>query len=315
MEDELFREMYAIVRDAKPRPPSLRQEHSDATIALVLLWAAMCDRPISWAVQRRNLPRCWRPRRLPSNATMSRRLRTLGVLHLIERVFHAVFDPRRQAMVQLALLDAKPLTVGAYSKDRDARTGYVASGRKAKGYKLHLACDGSRNVLAFRIAPMNEAESVVARDLVPTLRGQGYLIADAAYDSNVLHTVTAAHNFRLIQPRRKPGGGLGGHNHHPDRLQAIALLESPRGTVSAFGRDLYRSRNDIEGFFGQLTNFGGGLTTGLPNWVRRPWRVTRWVTAKLIIYGTRNRIRQRERERELEQERERELEIERRNAA
>ena len=46
----------------------------------------------------------------------------------------------------------------------------------------------------------------------------------------------------------------------------------------------------MERAFANLSNFGGGLTH-LPPWVRTLPRVTRWVTAKLIIYHARANVR------------------------
>lgn len=45
----------------------------------------------------------------------------------------------------------------------------------------------------------------------------------------------------------------------------------------------YRERAAIERIFSALSSFAGGLGP-LPNWVRALRRVTRWVTAKLVIY-------------------------------
>ena len=57
------------------------------------------------------------------------------------------------------------------------------------------------------------------------------------------------------------------------------------------GEVLYRRRNAIERFFGQLSAFGGGLAP-LPPWVRRLERVERWIIAKVIIYHARLLVRE-----------------------
>ncbi|MEN6383645.1 MAG: hypothetical protein ABFD79_00435, partial [Phycisphaerales bacterium] len=49
------------------------------------------------------------------------------------------------------------------------------------------------------------------------------------------------------------------------------------------GQGLLISRDQIERMYGQLTNFGCGLSP-LPNWVRTLFRVEMWVRAKLIFY-------------------------------
>ena len=55
---------------------------------------------------------------------------------------------------------------------------------------------------------MNEAESVVAKQLIQQLRLQGYLLGDSAYDSNQRHALCAGGGLRLLAPRKRPGTGL-----------------------------------------------------------------------------------------------------------
>jgi hypothetical protein len=57
------------------------------------------------------------------------------------------------------------------------------------------------------------------------------------------------------------------------------LLENP---APQFGEALVGQRSAIERQFGNLTNWGGGLTC-LPSWVRTHRRVHRWVQAKLVL--------------------------------
>ena len=45
-------------------------------------------------------------------------------------------------------------------------------------------------------------------------------------------------------------------------------------------------RGGVERAFGQVGNFGGGLSP-LPNWVRRPRRVALWVAGKFMIWMVR----------------------------
>jgi hypothetical protein len=45
---------------------------------------------------------------------------------------------------------------------------------------------------------------------------------------------------------------------------------------------LLKGRAEIERQFGNLTNWGGGLS-GLPSWVRTHRRVRRWLQAKLVL--------------------------------
>ena len=104
----------------------------------------------------------------------------------------------------LKLVDAKPLPVGGYSKDRDARSGY-ATGTLARGYKLHVLRDARCPAVPdhWVVASMNHKEVAVAPDLLDqraaalamALAGAavawvslfGYLAGDNGYDSNRLY--------------------------------------------------------------------------------------------------------------------------------
>src|SRR4051812_12097314 len=81
MEGELWSILYAwVVAEATLRPRRKRVRYGDWVILLVVLWAALHDRPLSWACRAQNwggadaLP--WES--LPSPATVSRRARQLS---------------------------------------------------------------------------------------------------------------------------------------------------------------------------------------------------------------------------------------------
>jgi hypothetical protein len=116
----------------------------------------------------------------------------------------------------------------------------------------------------------------------------GYLLADATHDTNPLHEHAAHHGFQLLAPRKEPGTGLGHREHSPYRLRSVEMLEPPPPWTggSRFGPELYRQRGQVERDLGNAGSFGGGLQP-LPNFVRRPRRVARWVIVKLIINGMR----------------------------
>ena len=177
------------------------------------------------------------------------------------------------------MIDGKPLVIGGASKDRQAGYGRAAAG-KAKGYKLH-ALVGSGGLAAWRIAPMHKDERVMADRLLRSTTVQGYLVADANYDSNKLHDVCEVlGELQLITRRRHgKGRGLGHHRHSPGRLRSIERTENP---FPKFADQLLKDRSAIERDFGNLTNWAGGLTT-LPPWVRGHRRVHRWVQAKLAL--------------------------------
>src|SRR5262249_9472796 len=154
-------------------------------------------------------------------------------------------------------------------------------GGKAKGYKLHALVGTDGSVPAWRVAPMNKDERVMARRLLRQAEGQGYVLADGNYDDNNTHAVCDAKGgLQLGAPRRDGSGkGLGHRRQSAGRLRCIALLTDP---VSEFGRQLHAGRPAVERYFGNLTSFGGGLAH-LPPWVRGHRRVRRWVQAKLVL--------------------------------
>jgi Transposase DDE domain len=251
-----------------------------AVVLAVYFWAVIHDRPICWACQRKHWPAgmapCWR---LPSQPTMSRRLRDPRMQALLAAVeaHPGLATPATDTPVKM--IDAKPLPVSGYSKDPDARWGYAVRGL-LKGYKLFAIWGNGPFPLCWCIGAMNVSEQRMAEEMIPQLRGRGSLLGDKAYDINKLYEAAGAVGHQLLADRKRPQAGLGHRRHSPARLQAIRLLQTPAG------RRLYRLRSDIERQFGGLSNFGGGLAP-LPSWVRRLPRVQRWVQAKLIINALR----------------------------
>lgn len=281
MEGELWEMiLYPLVCELgqRYRRPGVR--FSNWIIVLVYAWAVLHDRPVCWACDPANWPEPYRPAELPSPATMSRRLKTLSVLTFLEALASALRD--RWPHHWIKTIDAKPLPVGPYSKDPDARWGY-AGRAQAKGYKLFAICDGEPAVDAWRIGPMNESEVQNGIRLLERVDGGGYLLGDAHYDANPIYA--AARGWQLLTPRQKPGTGLGHRPQHPSRLRAIALWPTP------FGQALYACRTSVERCFGNLVSFGGGLGP-LPAWVRRPHRVATWVQMKIIINAARTARKQ-----------------------
>ena len=283
MERELFVGLYRLLRQiTRQRPRRKRLQFGDALIVAVYLWAALHDRPVSWATRRQNWPRDLLDFELPAQSTMSRRLRSAGVRETMAALHEPLRgggDPQRTLV---KIIDAKPLPVGAYSIAKDARWGRGVRGQ-VRGYKLHALYGQGALPIAFDVAPMNASEQRVARRLLPHLRGGGYVLADSVYDINDLHARAAQSNHQLLAPRKRAGAGLGHCGHHAGRLRAIMMLEGPE---PRFGRELYALRSTIERRFGRLTNFGGGLAP-LPNWVRTLPRVRQWVHAKLLIDAAR----------------------------
>jgi hypothetical protein len=260
--------------------------YSDTVIVAVYFWAVIHDRSIWWACVAGHWTGRARPRRLPSQSQMSRRLRTPSVRRLIDALEERVLRAGRPAPLACAM-DGKPLPVGPNSHDRNATWGYGAGGR-AKGYKLHLLMALGGTVIAWRVAPMNRDEREMARRMLRSACLSGYILADALFDANHLHELASRHGGQLVAPRRMGSHrGLAAGRHSQARLRCKNLLEN---TVSPFGRELHHLRDGIERRFGYLSSTGG-LLTHLPAWVRTYPRVRLWVQAKLVLAELRQCLR------------------------
>jgi hypothetical protein len=286
MEHQLWKEIVAVLSRIGKHSRCGRESYSDVEIVKTWFWAVLHDRPVSWACRATNWPIYARRCSRPSPSRMSRRLRTDRVRRLLLQVERDVLAPRRAGLVWM--MDGKPLVISGCSKDRQAGYGRAAGG-KAKGYKIHVLIDDRREIAAWRVAPMNKDERVMAERMLSTADVQGYVLADSNFDSNKLHAVcTKRGNLQLVTRRRY--GPDRGHGHRPQtaaRLRSKAILENPD---PRFGNALYAQRETIERYYGTLTNWGGGLTH-LPPWIRTYRRVHRWVQAKLILNALRQRIR------------------------
>jgi hypothetical protein len=263
-----------------------KDRHCTATIVRVHLWAALHDRPISWACEATNWrPASTRPPELPDQSTMSRRTRRKDFFAFLEAVGKHLNGKPEPSIVKA--VDGKPLELPNHSTDRDATWSRGVS-RTSLGYKLHAIWSGNPMPDAFAITTLNVCEKQMAARMIKRLTGMGYLLADAHFDASWLFDVCHFHHHQLVCPRAKPHTGLGHHRVSPHRLRAIDLLEMP-ADLNPFGTALYGQRTNIERDFAGLTCFGGGLAA-LPAWVRRIWRVRNWVMSKLLINAARIRL-------------------------
>lgn len=277
MERELWLSLYAFVSHSQVRGKGWL--YSTATIVMVYLWAVVHDRPMSWAVDKRNWPDDLRPGLLPSQSQLSRRMRSPDVVDLMTEIEHQFSAMVGADCRLIGILDGKPLEVSNVSKDPDAGYGRAAGG-KHKGYKLHVTDADGPTPLAWALSPMNVSEKTMAATLIPTLLGNGYLLGDGNYDTNNLHEVAHEAGYQLVAPKSHKDKGLGHRRQSPHRLRSIELLQG------RFGKALFNYRKQIERQFGTLVSFGGGLTC-LPAWVRRFHRVRNWVHAKILINAIR----------------------------
>ena len=277
MERELWPPLYRALREVGKDFRQKYVRYQPWVVAAIFLWAAIHDRPVSWACA----PAHWsttrlRPLCIPSDSTLSRRAEGVPVGALLRALEQRLRERGEQRL--LALLDGKPLPVSGVSKDPDAKRGRAAGGM-GKGYKLHTVWAGRPLPEAWEVTPLNEAESVVARRLVRQAPGAGYLLADGNYDSSPLYDDAAAAGYQLLTPLPENAGA--GHRYQsPHRLRCRDLWQTE------FGRELYGLRYRVEQAYGSAVSFGGGLGP-LPAWVRGQGRVRSWVWAKLLINAVR----------------------------
>lgn len=277
MERELWPLLYRLLQATAKDFHQKYVTYQPWALAAVLLWAALHDRPLSWACQERN----WsttrlRPVQLPSPSTISRRLYTVGTGLFLRALEQRIRDSGEPRLV--AFLDGKPLPVGGASKDPEAKRGRSAGGM-AKGYKLHAVWSDRPMPEAWDVAPLNVHELVVAERLLEQLSGGGYLLADGNYDSSYLADRAYQRGYQLVTPLPENAGK--GH-----RYQSVHRLRNRDLLAGVFGQELYGLRANIERSFGNATSFAAGLGP-LPAWVRRQHRVRTWVWAKLLINGVR----------------------------
>jgi len=277
MERELWESLWRLMTILCNYLP--RGRFGDDEILAVYFWAVIHDRPVSWACDRAHWPRELMRHAPPSQPTMSRRLRTASVEQLMASLESHLLAISTIKLLWVKVIDAKALPVGGPSKDPDAQWGRGACSVQ-HGYKFHAVWGFGPLPIAWGLAPLNVSEQRLAKDLIADLPGEGYLLGDSQFDSNVLYDAAAKVGYQLVAARQRPGTGLGHRRHSPHRLRSMELLRRP------FGKALYQLRAHIEHYFAGLTTFVGGLGP-LPFWVRRFNRVRMWVQAKLLLNAVR----------------------------
>jgi len=279
MDDELFAALYHSAWQLWPQREK-KVQFAGRTIVLLYLWSVIRGKPRGWVCDRRNLPRLLHTTPLPSPSQFRRRLKTSETRALLDQLETHVRGLPPDQLLGCWLLDAKPLVVSPYSKDRSAKWGWAYNGQ-ARGYKVFALCDRQGRVAAWQAQPMNAAEPQVARTLLEQTDRPGYVLGDSIYDSGPLHELAAARDLQLIAPRKEPGGNIGRRARQPTRLHAIAMLETFTNT---FGPAMYACRTTIERVFSRLASSRIGLDH-LPPFVRTPERVRLWVQGKIILYA------------------------------
>ncbi len=284
MSSQLWKTVYRAIRMVNRSIPreGRRPTHPDTLIVAMYLWSVGHDRPLCWAADRANYSSVFRPRGLPSRSQFCRRIKTERCQAILRGVHQRLADVDQGDATWMAFMDGRGFRVHDHSTDPDAKTGY-AGGGFARGYRLHALAHENGRFMGIRVTPMNVSEKVVARELIDEHRPTGLLLADQGYESGPLYDHAQERGVTLMTPLSKNAGG--GHRRQSKaRLFAKQLWDSG-------GEALYKRRDAIERFFGQLSAFGGGLAP-LPAWVRRLERVKRWITAKVIIYHARLLVRE-----------------------
>src|SRR5882757_8361066 len=184
MERELWQALYLLATGLDKRWG--RWKYSTAEIVAVYFWAVLHDRPTSWAAQPTEWPADLRPEPLPPQSTLSRRLKQADAVELMTAVEQQLVVLIGLGQHWIHVLDGKPLAVSPISHDRDAAWGRGARGMQ-KGYKLHAVWNGGPLFTTWTLAPMNSSEKTVARRMLESMLGGGYLLADSQYDANYLY--------------------------------------------------------------------------------------------------------------------------------
>lgn len=276
MERELWKLLCHLAHKLYNRIP--RGRYGDDEVVCIYFWSVIHDRPVCWSCHPAQWPPELCPRYLPSQSTMSRRMRSAGVQQLMHAMEQHLLALTAASRLWVRVIDAKALPIGGHTKDPDAQWGRGTAGIQ-RGYKFYAVWGEGPLPIAWDIAAMNVSERRIAEQLIGSLPGGGYLLGDKHYDTNRLYDVAAAAGYQLVA-QRWSRGGLGHHRHSPHRLRSLELLERP------FGKALYRLRLRIEHCFAGLGSFTGGLEP-LPFWVRRLHRVRAWLQAKLLINAVR----------------------------
>ena len=103
---------------------SSRSPFSDDVICAVYWWAVVHDRPVGWACQASHWPADCQ-QRLPSQPTMSRRLRSAAIEQLLADIEETLLALVVVAGPRVLVVDGKPLTVSVEPAQTLMRLGVV----------------------------------------------------------------------------------------------------------------------------------------------------------------------------------------------
>src|SRR3974390_2662539 len=98
MEHQLLKAIMTLATKLDNTPTRTRFDFSDSRVVEVYYWSVICDRPTSWATQKRHWTLHLRKQPLPSPATMSRRLRCASVRALLDDLEKRVVRPTEPSL-------------------------------------------------------------------------------------------------------------------------------------------------------------------------------------------------------------------------
>ena len=228
MEDRLWELLYHLVGLRLHTHRGKRQQFSDAAVLLYLWSGGGAGRPVSWACRPGHAPRKWIGA-VPSEATMSRRLRSASVRRLSRDLERELLELLEAAPVLLAwhILDAKPLVVGSYSKDRQARRGW---GGPREGAGLQAPRPGGHGGPDRALDGLADEPVRAGGGPGPGGHGGGAGLRVDGQRSTAWELYRRCAGPGLQRAPQETGADLGHHEQHPDRLRAIA---------EATGREVY----------------------------------------------------------------------------
>jgi hypothetical protein len=226
-------------------------------------------------------------RRIPDEATLSRRFRAESLAVLFRRVLGVLAMPSRHAAV-----DGLILAVGPHSHDAEARFGGPGS-HFMRGYKAVRTVNAFGQALDVELGSAAQQEIELVKPVLVRLREAGHafdrLLADGAYDSEELHRLVAetlravliapvyARGFKPAKGRRRRCAG-----RHRRAMQRLLR--------TAWGKHWYKNRLIVERSNGwlRLPPFNLGM---LPSFVRHTHRVRRWLLSLEILLSYRIALR------------------------
>lgn len=297
--DRLYRQIRRACKGLANRPRMGRPRvYGTGDVLAVLAFAALTDLPVSKARQKLIAPPVvwWRrrygawPGRVPTDSTLSRRVRQSDCRELLRRVLRRLRRCLGLHPTAHVALDATLLLTGAYSRDPESRWT-CHGGRWFRGYALHAICDLAGRLWAWHVTSANVQEMKAARRLIRQLAGQRQkvtlVVADRGEDSEPLHQMIRRRlNAQLLAPLNLRGAKTQDwRDRQPGRAAADALLQTKQG------RTWYKERTVIERWNSWFKGFA--RVSMLPHHVRRLRRVRLWIDLKLAVFFVHQRLSQR----------------------